>query len=108
MLPKTAVHITSTGIVNYVVAGIYVVLSYHVGDTEDTDGGYVYIRLCTCRYVITLFLGSHHKGQGEPSTFYPEGEGKVCHQNNPGELRLLDTFLIFTILRWQVATRLML
>ena len=51
--------------------------SYHVGDTEDTDGGYVHIRLCTCMYVITLFPAPTTKGQREPGTIYPEGEGRA-------------------------------
>jgi len=54
---------------------LFYLCSYHVGGTEDTDGGYVDV--CSCRYVITLFLGPHHKRQGEPGTFCPEGEGRA-------------------------------
>jgi len=54
---------------------LFYLCSCHVGCTEDTDGGYVHV--CSCRYVITFVPGSHHKRQGEPGTFYPEGEGRA-------------------------------
>jgi len=60
--------------------------SYHVGDTEDTDGRYVHV--CSCRYVITLFPPPTTKRQGETGTFYPDGEeranmGKYATENGP-------------------------
>jgi len=54
---------------------LFYLCSCHVGGTKDTDGGYVHVRFCT--YVITLFLAPTTKGQGEPGTFYPEGEGRA-------------------------------
>ena len=86
---------------------LFYLCSCHVGDTEDTDGGYVHIRLRTCRYVITLFPAPTAKEQGEPGAFYPEG-GQTWESmppKRPNQLRLLDTF---SVLRWQSATRLML
>ena len=54
---------------------LFYLCSYHVGGTEDTDGGYVHV--CSCRYVISLFLAPTTKGQGEPGTFCPEGGGRA-------------------------------
>ena len=49
----------------------------HDTQLSEDEGMDVHIRLCTCMYVITLFPAPTTKGQREPGTIYPEGEGRA-------------------------------
>ena len=78
---------------------LFYLCSYHVGGTEDTDGGCVHV--CSCRYVITLFPAPTTKHRESLVHFPLKEKGGQTWESmppkRPNQLRLLDTFLIFTM-----------
>ena len=75
--------------------------SCHVGGTDDTDRGYVCV--CSCRYVITktLFPASTTKDRESLVHYTLKKRGGQTWESmppkQPGQLRLLDTFLSFPL-----------